>query len=71
MQVSSGVYKNTVDAFVKIVRTEGFVKGLYPGFLPLLLTVVPANMFYFGGYELGKRVTPHSWGPGRDMWVLN
>jgi hypothetical protein len=55
-----------MDAFVKIVHREG-VKGLYPGFLPLLLTVVPANMCYFGGYELGKRITPHDWGPGRDM----
>jgi hypothetical protein len=64
-QVSS-IYKGTADAFVKIVRHEG-VRGLYPGFLPLLLTVVPANMCYFGGYELGKRITPHHWGPGRDM----
>ena len=64
-QVSS-IYKGTKDAFVKIVRQEG-VKGLYPGFLPLLMTVVPANMCYFGGYELGKRITPSEWGPGRDM----
>lgn len=64
-QVSS-IYKGTTDAFVKIVRLEG-VRGLYPGFLPLLLTVVPANMCYFGGYELGKRITPRHWGPGRDM----
>lgn len=49
LQVSKGVYEGTADAFVKIVRSEG-VTGLYPGFLPLLMTVVPANMFYFGGY---------------------
>lgn len=64
-QVSS-IYTGTVDAFVKIVRHEG-VRGLYPGFLPLLVTVVPANMCYFGGYEFGKRITPRHWGPGRDM----
>jgi hypothetical protein len=66
LQVSSGMYKGTVDAFVKIGEREG-VRGFYRGFGALLVTVVPANMCYFGGYELGKRLTPSDWGPGSDV----
>lgn len=38
-----------------VVRKEGFF-GFYQGFSALLLREIPANFFYFGGYEGMKRL---------------
>jgi hypothetical protein len=57
---------STADAFAKIFRTEG-VGGFYRGFGAILLTVIPANMCYFSGYELGKRLAPREWGMLADL----
>lgn len=59
-------YRNTAHAFLTIVRSEG-VPGFYRGFGAILATVVPANMCYFGGYEMGKRIAPKNLGLLSDM----
>jgi len=53
---SSGAlfYKNTVDAFAKIVQLEG-AKALYKGFAIVTTFTVPAHALYFWGYETAKR----------------
>jgi hypothetical protein len=43
------------------------VPGFYRGFGGILLTVIPANMCYFSGYELGKRVAPEGGGLAADL----
>jgi hypothetical protein len=60
------LYSSSADAFVKIAATEG-VGGFYRGFGAIVLTVIPANMCYFSGYELGKRLTPRDWGTASDL----
>lgn len=47
-------------------RTEG-MPGFYRGFGSIMLTVIPANMCYFSGYEIGKRVTPPNMGLASDV----
>lgn len=59
LQVQRGVgsglfYKNTADAFTKIVRQEG-AKALYKGFTIVASFTVPAHALYFWGYETAKR----------------
>lgn len=69
LQVQAGgtkTYANTTDAFYKIAKTEG-IAGFYRGFGAIVLTVIPANMCYFTGYELGKRITPRNWGTASDL----
>ncbi|KAL4423639.1 hypothetical protein ABPG77_009226 [Micractinium sp. CCAP 211/92] len=60
------LYRGTADAFAKIAAREG-VRGFYRGFGGILLTVIPANMSYFSGYELGKRVAPKNAGLASDL----
>ncbi len=50
----------------QIARAEG-LPGFYRGFGAILLTVIPANMCYFSGYEAGKRLTPRNWGVASDL----
>lgn len=61
-------YRSTADAFAKIFRSEG-ISGFYRGFGAILVTVVPANMCYFSGYELGKRLAPPDWGISADIFT--
>eukprot|EP00889_Picochlorum_renovo_P003857 jgi/Picre1/30887/NNA_006246.t1 len=65
-RLKSSSYNGTVDAFFKIAEREG-IRGFYRGFGALLVTVVPANMCYFSGYEIGKRISPKSWKVGSDV----
>lgn len=51
---------------MQIAVKEG-VSGFYRGFGAILLTVIPANMCYFSGYEFGKRISPQNWGLGSDL----
>ncbi|KDD74240.1 hypothetical protein H632_c1463p0, partial [Helicosporidium sp. ATCC 50920] len=60
------LYRSTSHAFMQIYRAEGF-RGFYRGFGSILLTVIPANTCYFGGYELGRAVTPRDWGVLSDV----
>lgn len=46
-------YSGSVDAFKKIVRSEG-VKGLYKGFGPAMARSVPANAACFLAYEVTR-----------------
>jgi hypothetical protein len=59
-------YAGTLDAARLMLLREG-PPSLYRGFGAVLVGVVPANMAYFGGYELGRRLVPQSWGVGGDM----
>lgn len=59
-------YTSTADAFSKMFRTEG-IGGFYRGFGAILITAVPANMCYFSGYELGKKLAPRHWGVSADI----
>jgi len=43
-------YNSTVDAFAKIVRSEG-LKSLWSGLPPTLVMAVPATVIYFTTYE--------------------
>jgi solute carrier family 25 citrate transporter 1 len=49
-----------------MLATEGPI-GFYRGFGAVLWGVVPANLAYFGGYELGKAIMPGHWGMAGDM----
>lgn len=67
-QNTKAVYNSTLHAFQRILAQEG-VPGFYRGFSAIVFGVIPANMTYFGGYEMGKRFVPESWGFGRDIAV--
>uniref|UniRef100_A0A4W4E869 Mitochondrial glutathione transporter SLC25A40 n=1 Tax=Electrophorus electricus TaxID=8005 RepID=A0A4W4E869_ELEEL len=45
-----GHFNGTLDAFIKIVRTEGF-KSLWSGLPPTLVMAVPATVIYFTCYD--------------------
>ncbi|PSC69265.1 mitochondrial carrier family [Micractinium conductrix] len=62
----AALYTGTGHAFAKIAAQEG-LRGFYRGFGGILLTVIPANMTYFSGYELGKRVAPKDAGLLGDL----
>lgn len=47
-------FEGTVDAFVKISRTEGFT-SLWSGLSPTLVLAVPATVIYFTTYETLKQ----------------
>ena len=49
-------------------RSEG-PGSFYRGFSAVMWGVVPANIAYFGGYEVGKRCIPADWGIGGDMAI--
>ena len=51
----NGRYKNTRDVFLKIVRKEG-LKGLFRGFVPVMLRAFPANVCSFLSYELAQKL---------------
>ncbi|KAF5839700.1 mitochondrial carrier family [Dunaliella salina] len=53
----SQLYRSTRDAASQMLRQEGF-KAFYRGFGVVVVGNVPANMAYFGGYELGKWLLP-------------
>eukprot|EP00879_Flechtneria_rotunda_P009839 GHRR01010291.1.p1 GENE.GHRR01010291.1~~GHRR01010291.1.p1 ORF type:complete len:308 (+),score=68.28 GHRR01010291.1:334-1257(+) len=55
-------YSSTSAAARHMLRVEGPV-SFYQGFGAVLWGIVPANFVYFGGYELGKKIMPVSWGP--------
>ncbi|GAX77421.1 hypothetical protein CEUSTIGMA_g4866.t1 [Chlamydomonas eustigma] len=61
-------YKGTADAFLKILRKDG-PQGLYRGFPVAAAGSIPANMAYFGGYELGKSLLPAGMGVSGDLAV--
>lgn len=44
------MYNNAVDAFIKIFRSEGIVRGLYRGFSAYVLSSFP-GVFYIMTYE--------------------
>ncbi|XP_028985661.1 probable mitochondrial glutathione transporter SLC25A40 [Betta splendens] len=45
-----GHFNGTLDAFVKIIRSEG-IKALWSGLPPTLVMAVPATMIYFTCYD--------------------
>jgi len=49
------IYSNSIDAFKKIVKTEGF-SGLYKGILPNFLKVAPAVSISYVVYEKMKTI---------------
>jgi solute carrier family 25 citrate transporter 1 len=63
---ADAAYSSTFSAARHMLATEGPV-GFYRGFGAVLWGLVPANLAYFGGYELGKAVMPSHWGIAGDM----
>ncbi|KAJ9524066.1 hypothetical protein QJQ45_022575 [Haematococcus lacustris] len=62
-------YTSTRHAVAQIFKAEGLA-GFYKGFGAVLVGNVPANMAYFGGYELAKSKVPGElWGLVGDMCV--
>ncbi|KAL6755146.1 mitochondrial carrier family [Haematococcus lacustris] len=61
-------YTSTRHAVAQILKAEGLA-GFYKGFGAVLVGNVPANMAYFGGYELARSKVPGSWGLVGDMCV--
>ncbi|XP_039004323.1 solute carrier family 25 member 44-like, partial [Hibiscus syriacus] len=58
-------YVNGIDAFRKIVRTDG-PKGLYRGFGISILTYAPSNAVWWASYSVAQRLV---WGGiGRYIW---
>lgn len=45
-----GRFNGTIDAFLKIIRTEG-IKALWSGLPPTLVMAVPATVIYFTSYD--------------------
>ncbi len=55
--------RSTLAAARAALAAEG-LRGLYRGCSAVLLGTVPANLAYFGGYELGRRLLPREWAGG-------
>ncbi|KDP40724.1 hypothetical protein JCGZ_24723 [Jatropha curcas] len=55
---SSCKYANGIDAFRKIIRTDG-AKGLYRGFGISILTYAPSNAVWWASYSIAQRMV---WG---------
>ncbi|GMH35839.1 hypothetical protein BSKO_03707 [Bryopsis sp. KO-2023] len=47
--------------------TRPRIFSLYSGFSVVLMSVVPGNALYFGGYEFGGTMLPKSWGIGQGF----
>jgi solute carrier family 25 (mitochondrial carnitine/acylcarnitine transporter), member 20/29 len=48
-------YKNSLECARHLVRTNGIIKGLYKGTALTLMRDIPANIVYFGMYEVVKQ----------------
>ncbi|XP_050405550.1 probable mitochondrial glutathione transporter SLC25A40 isoform X2 [Patella vulgata] len=62
-----GHFTGTLDAFVKISRTEG-ISSLWSGLPPTLVMAVPATVVYFTCYEQLKGVLLYRDGNVSDWW---
>lgn len=62
-------FKGTVDAFVKISRSEG-IRSLWSGLPPTLLMAIPATVVYFTAYDR-LRADLWSWygSPEQPLWI--
>lgn len=50
-----------------ILKTEG-VRGLFRGFLPTVAREMPGYFFFFGGYEMSRKLlTPPGGDPDKDL----
>lgn len=48
-------YGSLPSAYFKILRQEGFARGLYSGVTPAFLGSFPGTIIFFGTYEYSKR----------------
>lgn len=48
-------YGSTSASYIKILREEGFRRGLYSGVSPALMGSFPGTVIFFGTYEWSKR----------------
>ncbi|KZF23332.1 putative mitochondrial carrier protein [Xylona heveae TC161] len=48
-------YTSMSASYLKILRQEGFVRGLYSGVTPAFLGSFPGTLIFFGTYECSKR----------------
>lgn len=48
-------YTTMAASYSKILRQEGFRRGLYGGWVPALLGSFPGTVIFFGTYEYTKR----------------
>jgi len=67
-----GHFNGTIDAFIKIVRSEGPL-SLWSGLPPTLVMAIPGTMLYYTSYEVVKRnLTPLCADPfcSTPIWVV-
>ncbi|XP_014775128.1 probable mitochondrial glutathione transporter SLC25A40 [Octopus bimaculoides] len=62
-----GHFSGTIDAFIKITRTEG-LRSLWSGLPPTLVMAVPATVIYFTSYEQLKSFLKHKPWDHNDLW---
>ncbi|XP_049770597.1 probable mitochondrial glutathione transporter SLC25A40 isoform X1 [Schistocerca cancellata] len=67
MPTPSTHFSGTVDAFVKIVRTEG-VTSLWSGLSPTLVLAVPLTVIYFTSYEQLRLLIRDRHGGVQPVW---
>ncbi|ODV84642.1 hypothetical protein CANARDRAFT_8621 [[Candida] arabinofermentans NRRL YB-2248] len=55
-------YKNTIPAYLTILKEEGFPRGLYGGYGAAMLGSFPSAAVFFTTYETVKRIAIDDWG---------
>jgi len=62
-------YNNSIDAFTKIIKNEGF-NGLYKGYAATMMSYGPFSAFYFLFYEEMKKVCIKSNSKEKDITFI-
>ncbi|XP_011498495.1 PREDICTED: mitochondrial ornithine transporter 1 [Ceratosolen solmsi marchali] len=62
MQTFPKIYVGMVDCFMKTVRTDGIVKGLYAGTLPSIVANVAENSILFAAYGGCQKIVANIFG---------
>lgn len=59
MQTFPSIYKGMVDCFLKTLRTDGIVRGLYAGTTPAIVANVAENSVLFAAYGGCQKLVSH------------
>ena len=62
MQAFPTMYKGMVDCFLKTLRTDGFIRGLYAGTAPSVVANVAENSILFAAYGGCQKVVANVMG---------
>ncbi|QPG75857.1 hypothetical protein FOA43_003241 [Brettanomyces nanus] len=55
-------YRNTLNAYLTILKEEGFARGLYSGYSAAMMGSLPSSAVFFFAYESVKRVAIEDFG---------